>query len=210
MLPTTGGVPNVLHTFEGTDGNYPKASLVQTSNGTLYGTASSGGQNSEGILFSLSGPAPTAAQFVPVTPCRLVDTRQNGGAPIQGGTWQTFTLPTLGGCNIPPTATAYSLNVTVIPQGRLGYLTIWPTGRSQPNVSTMNSTDGRVKANAAIVPAGSSGAVNVFASNTTNVLLDIDGYFTTPGGSTYQFYPLTPCRIIDTRGGQNGGTLQRA
>jgi uncharacterized repeat protein (TIGR03803 family) len=205
-MATPEGVLTVLHAFDGADGGGSRANLLQASNGTFYGTAG-GGQNGEGVIFSLSGPAPTAAQFVPVTPCRLVDTRQNGGAPIQGGTWQTFTLPTLGGCNIPATATAYSLNVTVIPQGRLGYLTIWPTGRSQPGVSTMNSTDGRVKANAAIVPAGSSGAVNVFASNTTNVLLDIDGYFTTPGAGTYQFYPLTPCRIIDTRNG-NGGPLQ--
>ena len=41
----------------------------------------------------------------------------------------------------------------------------------------MNSLDGRVKANAAIVPAGANASVNVFASNTTDVVLDIDGYF---------------------------------
>jgi len=64
----------------------------------------------------------------------------------------------------------------------------------------MNSPDGRVKANAAIVPAGTNGAVSVFVTDTTNVILDIDGYFTTPGSETYQFYPLTPCRLVDTRG----------
>ena len=106
-------------------------------------------------------------------------------------------------------ALAYSLNVTVVPSGRLGYLTIWPTGEGQPSVSTMNSPDGRVKANAAIVPAGtSSGSVSVFVANTTNVLLDIDGYFATPTRGSLQFYPLTPCRIVDTRNGQNGGSLQ--
>ena len=66
-------------------------------------------------------------QLVTVTPCRLVDTRQTGG-PIQGGTSRSFTVPSLGGCNIPATAGAYSLNVTVVPPGPLGYLTIWPTG----------------------------------------------------------------------------------
>ncbi len=59
--------------------------------------------------------------------------------------------------------------------------TIWPTGAAQPVVSTMNSLDGRFKANAAIVPAGYQGAVSVYVSNTTNVILDINGYFTTPG-----------------------------
>ncbi len=147
-----------------------------------------------------SGPP---LQLVTVTPCRLVDTRQTGG-PIQGGTSRNFTVPGLGGCNIPSTAEAYSLNVTVVPQGSLGYLTIWPAGQSQPTTSLLNSTDGRVKANAAIVPAGTSGAVSVYVSNTTNVILDIDGYFAAPASNTYQFYPLTPCRIVDTRNGDGG------
>ena len=70
-------------------------------------------------------------QFSSVTPCRLVDTRQTG-QPIQGGTSQNFAIPQLGGCNIPTSASAYSLNVTVVPQGSLGYLTVWPAGLAQP------------------------------------------------------------------------------
>jgi YVTN family beta-propeller protein len=144
----------------------------------------------------IAGPEPL--QFVAVTPCRLVDTRQTGG-PIQGGNTRTFPVPQEGGCNIPDTAAAYSLNVTVVPHGPLGYLTIWPTGEYQPLVSTMNSLDGRVKADAAIVPAGSSGEVSVYVTNTTDVILDIDGYFAPVSGSTYAFYPLPPCRVADTR-----------
>jgi len=63
----------------------------------------------------------------------------------------------------------------------------------------MNSLDARTKANAAIVPAGASGAVNVFVTNTADVI--IDGYFTTPSQSTLKFFPLTPCRVADTRDG---------
>ncbi len=63
----------------------------------------------------------------------------------------------------------------------------------------MNSPDGRVKANAAIVPAGAAGAISVFASNTTDVVLDINGYFRPASAQTLQFYPLTPCRVLDTR-----------
>ena len=135
-------------------------------------------------------------QFTSAAPCRLVDTRQS--SPIQGGTARSFIVPQLGGCNIPTSATAYSLNVTVVPNGQhLNYLTIWPTGEAQPVVSTLNSPDGRTKANAAIVPAGSQGAVSVFVTNTTDVILDIDGYFQASG--SYDFYPLTPCRVVDTR-----------
>ena len=142
-----------------------------------------------------------AQQFVAVTPCRLVDTRpeHGGSGPIQGGTFQSFPIPQAGGCNIPTNAAAYSLNVTVVPHGLLGYLTIWPTGEYQPVVSTMNSPDGRIKADAAIVPAGSNGEVSVYVTNTTDVILDIDGYFAPVSSSTLAFYPLPPCRVVDTR-----------
>ncbi len=149
--------------------------------------------------------AQTALQLVPVTPCRLVDTRpQYGGSgPIQGGTFQSFVLT--GKCNIPATAAAFSLNVTVVPQGPLAYLTIWPTGETQPVVSTLNSLDGRIKANAAIIGAGTGEAVSVYVTNTTNVVLDIDGYFVPAIDSALAFYPLTPCRIADTRPEHGGG-----
>ena len=87
----------------------------------------------------------------------------------------------------------------------LGYLTIWPTGENQPGVSTLNSLDGRTKANAAIVPAGYQGAVSVFVSNTSDVVLDIDGYFASVSNSTLAFYPLPPCRVADTRYPNNQG-----
>ncbi len=148
-------------------------------------------------------PGAAALQFVPVTPCRVVDTRsQNGtfgGPPIQGGTSRNFPIGQ-GSCGIPLGATAFSLNVTAVPMGRLGYLTVWPTGQTQPVVSTLNSLDGRIKANAAIVAAGTGGgAVSVFASDTTNVLLDIDGYFAPAKTSSLTFYTLPPCRVLDTR-----------
>ncbi len=157
--------------------------------------------NSDNTFSVITDANSDPVQFVPVTPCRLLDTRSGGGGPILGGTAQSFVVSQLGNCNIPATAAAYSLNVTVVPHGRLGYLTIWPTGDSQPTVSTMNSPDGRVKANAAVVPGGYQGAVSVYVSDTTDVILDIDGYFATPSQSTLAFYSLPPCRIVDTRNG---------
>jgi hypothetical protein len=137
------------------------------------------------------------------SPCRVVDTRWANG-PFGGpaiGAWQSrsFVIPQ-GACGVPSTAAAYSLNVTVAPQGKLSYLTVWPTGQDRPVVSNLNSDDGRVKAVAAIVPAGVGGAISVFATNTTQVVLDINGYFTLPSASTLAFYPLKPCRVVDTRG----------
>jgi len=161
------------------------------------------------IVLSLAGAAAgqNPLRLKTVTPCRLVDTRLSGG-PIQGGTAENFDISQLGGCNIPATAAGYSLNVTVVPKGPLGYLTIWPTGQNQPLVSTLNSLDGRIKANAAIVPAGSGGAVSVYVSNTTNLVLDINGYFDEASdNSALEYFPLAPCRIADTRlaNGELGG-----
>ena len=185
------------------DGSGPFGATIQATDGNLYATTYIQGTNAAGTVFRLSvGQVLSPLQFIPVTPCRLVDTRK--GSPVQGGGYQSFILPQLAqtqGCANLSTAAAYSLNVTLVPQNGapVGYLTIWPAGRTQPLVSTMNSLDGRTKANAAIVPAGASGAVSIFVTNTANVVLDIDGYFAPPSAQTLQFYPLTPCRVADTR-----------
>jgi len=222
---TPTGTLNTLHSscseLNCIDGTGPTGPLVQGATGLLYGVASLGGGVTTcnngagcGTVFS-TGPTSGPYQFVPLAPCRLWDSRaDNRGNPLVGGTVSSFYLPSLSqafGCGDLSSATAFSLNVTVAPQRPLGYLTVWPTGEGLPLVSTLNSPDGRIKANAALVPGGYSevpGAVSFYASDTTDFLLDIDGYFTTPGAQTLQFYPLTPCRVVDTRNGQDGGTLQ--
>ncbi|HEY1203765.1 MAG: glycoside hydrolase family 44 protein [Bryobacteraceae bacterium] len=165
----------------------------------------SGGSTSSAIWSfqtTSSSTGVTGLEFVPVTPCRIADTRNAagpfGGPTPTGGSTRSFAIPQ-STCNIPATAQAYSLNVTVVPQSTLGYLTLWPTGQTQPFVSTLNSLQGAVVANAAIVPAGTGGAVSVYVTDTTDVILDINGYFATPGASSYAFYPATPCRVADTR-----------
>ena len=191
------------------DGTYPAGGVVQGTDGNFYGTTLGGGTSGNcsggcGTVFTLSGPSPTPVQFVSVTPCRLLDTRpQYGGSgPVPGGTFQIFNLPQLAqskGCADLSSAAAYSLNLAVVPQGSLGYLTLWPTNGNRPGVATLNSLDGRIKANAAIVRGGSAGAVSVYVTNTTDVVIDIDGYFAPVSSSTLAFYPMTPCRIADTR-----------
>jgi len=183
-------------------GDFPNAAAVDAPSNRIY-VANTGDAN----VSVVNGPNAAPVQFVNVTPCRLFDTRPpNGSGPILGGTSQSFVIPGAGNppCNIPNNAVAYSLNVTAIPtRPPLGYLTIWPTGEDQPVVSTLNSQDGRVKANAAIVPAGYQGAVSVYVTDTSYLILDIDGYFVPQGQNTYQFYAVTPCRVVDTRTGSS-------
>jgi hypothetical protein len=137
--------------------------------------------------------AQTALNFVPIPPCRLVDTRNPlgsfGGPSLQAATPRIF--PVLSGsCGMPANASAYSFNVTVVPAGFLGYLTVWPAGGAQPLASTINSYLGVAVANAAIVSAGTNGAVSVYATNPTDVILDINGYFVAQSNSTTQSLAL--------------------
>ena len=195
--------------------------LVTTTTGTSYAAtglaanttyhwqivAQSGfGSTGSAIWSFTTGTAVAPLRFVPVTPCRVVDTRSTGG-PLAARSSRSFTIPS-SGCGIPATAQAYSLNVTAVPAGPLSYLTLWPSGQPQPVVSTLNSFAGIVVANAAIVPAGTNGAVSVYVNDQSDVILDIDGYFdATSAANSSSFYAATPCRVADTRGatGQFGG-----
>ena len=118
--------------------------------------------------------AANAQRFFAVTPCHLLDTREAtgefGGPVLGASTVRSYRLP-LTGCGLPGSAVADSLNATVVPTTTLGYLTLWPFGVAQPFVSTLNAVDDAVVANAAIVPAGTAGAVASFVTNQTHLIL---------------------------------------
>jgi virginiamycin B lyase len=194
---TTGGTITEFPLPVG--GNSPQG-ITTGPDGALWFTEQ-GTANKIGRAFVTQISA--ATHFVAVSPCRVADTRTAsgpfGGPAIVGGTSRDFVIPN-SVCGIPSNAAGYSLNVAVVPRGTLGFLTLWPSGLFQPLVATLNSIDGRTKSNAAIVPAGANGAVSVFATDTTDVILDINGYFVAGASPTaLAFYPLTPCRVADTR-----------
>lgn len=176
---------------------------------TVAPESRTGSVNIAGQTFTVSqigSQQQTGLAFVPVRPCRVADTRPGSGfsgpfgsPTLAGDSERDFPVP-WGACGIPPTARAYSLNITAVPSGPLGYLTVWPSGYSRPFVSTLNSLDGRIVANAAIIPAGASGAVKIYASASSDVIIDINGYFTAAGTEgALALYPLSPCRVADTR-----------
>jgi hypothetical protein len=160
--------------------------------------------------FTSTTPGAAVYEFYPLPPCRLVDTRgpsgNLGGPYLQGAVERDFPLlqsPCLSA--LPPqTVQAYSLNFTVLPNPsgqHLGYLTVWPAGGDQPAVSTLNNPTATDVANAAIVPAPPDGRIAVYPSQSTDLLVDINGYFAAPGSGGMQLYPTTPCRVLDTRSG---------
>ncbi len=181
----------------------PGALSVGTTHYWQITARNDSGFTSSGTWSFTTGGGSAGLLFVPVTPCRVADTRVPfglfGNPTMAAGEARSFPIPQAA-CNIPATAQAYSLNVTVVPYGPLHYLTLWPAGQPEPFVSTLNSWDGTVVANAAIVAAGVYGAVSVFVTDEADVILDIDGYFASAGAANASsFYPATPCRIADTR-----------
>ncbi|MGA2712583.1 MAG: hypothetical protein ABSG41_05705 [Bryobacteraceae bacterium] len=207
-----GQPPPPVSTLNSFDGSViANAAIVPTSTG---GGIDAYATDDTDLVVDINGyfvpPTTSTLQFFPLPPCRILDTRNAngtfGGPSITGGTSRSFPIPS-SSCAVPATAAAYSFNTTVVPHGALGYLTVWPTGQAQPLVSTLNSFDGTILANAAIVPAGTGGAVSFYASDTTDLVVDINGYFAPPGTGGLNFHPLTPCRLVDTRNatGPTGG-----
>ena len=89
----------------------------------------------------------------------------------------------------------------MIPHGALYFLAAYPAGDNLPAVSTLNDALGQTIANAAIVVAGTGGAISVYPSNDTDLAIDINGYFAPPGPGGLSLYSLTPCRTFDSRNG---------
>ena len=95
-------------------------------------------------------PGTAGLNFYTVSPCRLVDTRNTDGAlggPILSAGKTRSILLSETSCGLPgfPEGQVYSLNMTVVPQSTLAYLTTWPTGVPQPVVSTLNAVNGQRK-----------------------------------------------------------------
>lgn len=123
---------------------------------------------------------PKATSFFTVTPCRTLDTRnsqgQYGGPKLAANTTRQFAL--WGQCGIPATATAVSVNLTVVdPEGN-GHVAVYPANIPVPLSSTLNFKTGLARANNAVVTVNPQGKIEVLAGGyATHFLLDVNGYF---------------------------------
>jgi hypothetical protein len=124
--------------------------------------------------------------FVPITPCRLFDTRPGvdnvGPRSTPLGPLETFTVTargSTGNCTIPTAATGLVTNITAVGPTAPTFLTLWPTGAQQPFTSNLNPTPGSPPTpNAVTVDLSESGQFSVFnAQGSVNVFADIVGYY---------------------------------
>jgi len=145
-------------------------------------------------------PPAAGGRFTPVTPARLLDTRDGTGtgaaAPI--GQSQAVNLGVTGVGGVPASGVqAVALNVTATGSSNSGYLTVWPSGEAMPTASTHNFVAGQTVANMVVAKVGANGRVGIFSGGaSTHVVADVIGYFSDKGGL---FVPVSPTRVVDTR-----------
>ncbi len=144
-----------------------------------------------------AGP-PASSRFVAVEPCRLLDTRPTG-ARIEAG--RTERLEVAGRCGVPTDATAAAVTITASGPRSNGFVSVWPSGGEWPGTSVVNVDAGEVYAGSTIVGLG-GGAVDLLASTTTDLLVDLTGYFVRSGPTAAgRFVAVRPTRLADTRTG---------
>lgn len=127
------------------------------------------------------------------SPQRVLDTR--GATKIAAGTIRRVQMTGLSG--IPASGvSSVSMNITAVNGAGPGFLTAFPCDQTQPNASNVNYIATRAVPNAAIVGLSADGALCVFASETVDVLIDVNGY-TAATGTLY--LPNAPTRLFDSR-----------
>jgi hypothetical protein len=140
--------------------------------------------------------------YVPVTPCRILDTRIVGG-PIPANSFRDFDLTDVvrfapqGGdtsnCNVGDKGSfaAAALNITVVTPNMAGYITAFPYLASQPTAATINYVAGDIRNGLAIVRLDQTSAAyefSVYSFAQTHLVADIVGYFREPEATALDCY----------------------
>jgi hypothetical protein len=210
LYPSGGALPTASNLNLGageTTANLVTVALGAGDAVTIYNHAGTANvvADLEGWYASGSGPA---GLYTPVVPSRITDTRTGGGQPNAGHPLQpggTLTVTVAGAGDVPASGVAaVAMNVTAVSPTSSGYVTAYPAGSSQPVASNLNFVGGETVPNRVIVPLGSSGSVSFYnATGTTQLVVDVDGWFSTAGGSSAggEFVSIPPVRITDTRSG---------
>jgi hypothetical protein len=128
-------------------------------------------------------PDASGATYVPLTPSRILDTRDGTGLSGSFGSDNARTFGVTGHGGVPANATAVTGNLTVTSQTSLGYLYIGPVAQNNPTSSTLNFPVGDDRANAVTVALGARGTLSVTyvaptPGPTAQVIFDVTGYFT--------------------------------
>jgi len=146
-------------------------------------------------------PTGTAGRFTSLPPARLLDTRTTGVVPPGG----EVTVPVTGRGGIRAAGVAsVVVNVTATEATGPGYVTGHASGRARPFTASLNvERAGQTIGNLAVLPVGADGSITFFSQSGTHLVVDVAGWFgdaSSAGGGSGLFVPLSPTRVLDTRG----------
>jgi GH25 family lysozyme M1 (1,4-beta-N-acetylmuramidase) len=123
----------------------------------------------------------TGSSFVPVSPSRLLDTRNGtGGVSSPVGPGGTISLQLASADGLPASGlTAVVLNVTATNPTASSYVTVYPDGTAQPTASNLNFTAGETIPNLVAVQVGADGEIDFYNfAGSTDLVADLAGYYT--------------------------------
>ena len=134
--------------------------------------------------------------FTPVTPCRIMDTRNPGaksGILVAGSTrgfwaWSAIFSAQGGsatGCGTLASAdeAVIVVNFTVVAQDAAGYITVFPADAAQPLAATVNYGAGAVVGNNAtlkVAQVALGDGFKIYSTSNVHVVADIVGYYAKP------------------------------
>jgi len=143
--------------------------------------------------------------FTPMTPTRLVDTRNGIGAAGRLGAGGQVVVQVANGSTVPNDATAAVLSIVAVNPSAAGFVTAYPCSGSVPDTSTLNFVAGQTVANNTIAALSGAGQLCVWTYADTDIVVDITGWLGPSGAS--RLTPIGPTRVVDTRSGIGGARL---
>ena len=128
------------------------------------------------VIFVRLPVTPTGCHYHPVTPSRILDTR-NGPGPLGPGAALDLAVAGQGGIPAAGVA-AVVLNVTVTAPTEAGFLTVYPAGEGRPLASNLNFVAGQTVPNLVTAKLGTGGHLSLYnATGNTSVIADVAGWF---------------------------------
>ncbi|MEW1952981.1 CHAP domain-containing protein [Terrabacter sp. NPDC080008] len=135
--------------------------------------------SSTDVVADVVGWYPSPADYLGLTPSRLLDTRDGTGVGSRGAVdpSSVIRLKVTGRGGVPATGVkAVVLTLTVTAPESNGFLTAYPSYTARPTTSNLNYLAGQTIANTAFVRPSSDGYVDIYAQQGTQVVADVQGY----------------------------------
>lgn len=148
------------------------------------------------VTVDVNGFVPVNGSPDPITPARLLETRDAPGATTIDGLFEgegqvaadsEVELQVAGRAGLAADATTAVLNVATVRPEINGFVTVYPCGEDRPNTANVNYAGDDVTSNGVVAKIGENGTVCIYTSAATDVVVDV----------TAEVPPLNPFTPLD-------------